>query len=733
MRFLKKNNILNKWGGRVWTMLTFLSIGLVCCLQNAQAQKLKDDEIEEIQNIIELLAEDNETIANNDTYFELLSDLYDNKIDLNKASADKLAVLGNAGLLTERQINSLIQYREEVGKIINKYELQAIPKWDLNTIRKVLPFVKIKGDIGDFNVPLGKLLFGGKHELFIRYGKVLEEQRGYIPRLNAEGEEETPYLGSQHKLYLRYRHKYGQKISYGLTAEKDAGEEFFKGSQSQGFDYYSAHLFVKDVGPFKSVAIGDYHLRLGQGLTAWTDVGVGKSPYIEGIKRQGAVINPYTSVNEYRFFRGLAATAELSKKIDLTGFVSYKNVDNLIERDTLEEIGLIVVSTTVATESGNIIEDGLHRTQAEIDKKHANTQINAGGDLTYRGKKLVAGISSIYTQFENGVNLDVFGTDPYNLFRFKGEQHLNISAHYRYLVGNINFFGETALSNDMNGQIGWATLNGALLSLHPTVDASILFRHFEPEFQSLFGDPFMESSTPNNETGIFTGLQIKPSKVWTIQAYSDLYKHPWLRFRIDGPSWGHEKLIQVTYKPSRSLVIYGRFDTKTEGRNLTSDAEDALDANADYVYAHKRTRYRLDLRYKLNKAVTLKSRVQLSSFEDGVLDKQRGYMVYQELSYQPLSSPVSFNTRYAFFDIESWDARIYAYEKDVLYFFSIPPFNNRGRRFYFNLRYNLSKNITLWGRYARTTYDNLDEVGNGNEASLGNTRTDVKAQVRIRF
>ena len=55
-----------------------------------------------------------------------------------------------------------------------------------------------------------------------------------------------------------------------FTGEKDAGEEFFQGSQKNGFDFYSAHLFVQGFGTIKQLAIGDFQAQFGQGLTFWS-------------------------------------------------------------------------------------------------------------------------------------------------------------------------------------------------------------------------------------------------------------------------------------------------------------------------------------------------------------------------------------------------------------------------------------------------------------------------------
>jgi len=42
------------------------------------------------------------------------------------------------------------------------------------------------------------------------------------------------------------------------------------------------------------------------------------------------------------------------------------------------------------------------------------------------------------------------------------------------------------------------------------------------------------------------------------------------------------------------------------------------------------------------------------------------------LIFKPLSFPVSFSTRLACFDTESYNARIYANENDILYAYSFP-------------------------------------------------------------
>ncbi len=671
-------------------------------------QEISDAELEDL---IEILVEDSDDNVDYDTYLERLTYFNNNPINLNKSSAEDLY---NLGLLTPLQVGSLIYYREYVGKLINIYELQAIPNWDLATIRKVLPFVRVKGGIDDFNVKGGQLLWGGKHQLFMRYSRVLEEQKGYTAADTLDdGSLSNRYLGSQDKLYMRYKYGYGRKISYGFTAEKDAGEEFFKGSQSQGFDFYSAHLYLSDVGPFSQIIVGDYEMRLGQGLTVWNSLGFGKSAYVMNVKRQGSPIRAYTSVHEINFLRGIAASANLTDKISVTAFGSIKPVDvNVVAVDTLTD-EIISISA--------INEFGAHRTESELNTKGAVSQSDVGAHIRYETRRVGLGATVAYNKYDK----PIFRSDsPYNRFRFSGDSNLNYSIDYRLLVGNLHFFGETAFSSFG----GMATLNGVLASLHPTIDVSIVQRHYERNYEAPYSNAFAESSTILNESGLFFGAEVRPKKGWTLRAYFDLYDHPWLRFRTDAPSTGSDKLIQLDYKPSRSLVAYVRFKSETKGQNAANNS-----SPLDFLTPSTKTSFRVNLKYKVNKNITMKSRVELSWFDDEVNPQEKGFMAYQEFSYKPLSFPLSFDIRYMLFDTDSYNTRIYTYEKDVLYFFSIPAYFDQGRRYYITARYKLMRGVDVWLRFAQTTFYNRETIGGGLEEINGSTRSDVKLQVRFKF
>ena len=268
------------------------------------------------------------------TLFDQLEYYLARPLNLNRAEEGDLR---NLGLLSDVQILNLLQHREETGDLLAIYELQVIPGFDGNTIQRILPFVSVNSDLDDFNLSVSEMAFSGKNELYIRWNRILEDQKGYV--LSAE-DSENRYLGSPDQLYVRYKHSYYNKLSYGFTAEKDRGEEFFTGSNSRGFDFYSAHFYLKDYKKWlRALAIGDFRVSFGQGLILFSGFGYGKSAQATTVKRTGRTILPYASVNEALYLRGAGIELAPADNWNVSLFASSRRRDaNLIQQlDTLEQ------------------------------------------------------------------------------------------------------------------------------------------------------------------------------------------------------------------------------------------------------------------------------------------------------------------------------------------------------------------------------------------------------------
>ncbi|MGB0882684.1 MAG: hypothetical protein ACPGSO_06995 [Vicingaceae bacterium] len=712
MRLFKLNTKCHpEWSRRG----VILIVALIFNSSISFAQTKEDKKNKIIEKRIEYLVEDAEdSDADYTTIFDQLSYFFNHPLNLNRANLDDLEELG---LLTSIQINNLLGHIEENGRLMTLEELQTIEGFDLELIKLMLPFVKVSSDVDNAQLSFRELLKNGDNQLFMRYQSVLEERKGFSSISDSAllASPNSRYRGSEPKLYTRYRYKYGRHLSFGFTAEKDAGEEFFAGSQKQGFDFYSAHLFIRNQGKLKQLAIGDYQAQFGQGLTYWSGRAFGKSADIMLIKRSAQGLRAYTSVDESRFLRGSGATFQFGK-IDVTAFYSYKNIDaNVNLTDSLSVDNEVLAITSIQ-------QTGLHRTYNEIEDKGAIAQQNIGGNVTYKTRKLKLGLTGVNSQINTDFTPNL---QTYSQFRNASNKQTKIGADYNWIFKNFNFFGEYTKSIDA----GNAFVSGALITLDPKFSVAALYRNYDRDFQPISSAGIGEGSTNENEKGMYMGFIAKPLKKITLTAYYDQFTFPWLKFGINGPSGGYQYLTQLTYKPSKKLEMYVRIRERDKLENTGVDLTEGI----DYLVHEKQINYRFNYSYKVSESFKLKGRVELINYDKEEAPFETGYLIYQDVHFKGKNSPFSFAFRYAIFDTESFNSRIYAYENDVLYAFSIPAYSNRGVRTYLTARYRVRRGVDLWLRYALTYYDNLDVISSGLEEIQGNHRQEIKAQLRFKF
>ncbi len=698
---------------RPWLILLFLAMGFL-----ATAQPGSDlDRTSIIEQRIEQIAEaaEDENLDYN-TLFEQLSIYFDFPLNLNAASAEDMYSLG---LLSNFQVIQFMEYRREYNQLLSIYELPQIAGWDAASADLIAPFVVVKPVMERERITFESLRKYGKHEVVVRWQRILEDQAGYAP-ISPEELADRPnarYLGSPEKLFMRYRYRFGDRISFGFTGEKDNGEEFFQRTQKQGFDFYSAHLFLKDFGRLQKLAVGDYQAQFGQGLTFWSGLGFNrKSSFTTSIAQSGRGITPYTSINENLFLRGGAATTNLGK-FTLTGFYSGKFIDGNIVAAANDSLDLVEQELVVSS----FQESGFHRTQGEFDDKNAIFQQHYGGNLGYRNTNLQLGFTAVHTEVDGGLDRSL---QAYSQFRANSSANSAMGGDYTWKVRNFLFFGETARS--ANGAI--ATLNSVNINMASRLSINVTQRYYAPDFQPVASIGFGEGSQVENESGVYLGAEFRPFKKWKVNVFFDQFKFPWLRFQVDAPSSGYDFLAQLDYQPSSRLSVYLRYRDRNRQINTREDF-----GSPDFLVDNPRRNLRLNFSYRATNQIRLRSRIEVSESGRGDEPVARGFLIYQDFLYDFTKVPLSFTMRYALFDTDGYDARLYAYENDVLYFFSIPAHSGRGTRVYAMLKYELGRNIDIWLRWAQFYYTDRNEVGTGLEAINGNTRSDVRVQMRWTF
>lgn len=187
-------------------------------------------------------------------------------------------------------------------------------------------------------------------------------------------------------------------------------------------------------------------------------------------------------------------------------------------------------------------------------------------------------------------------------------------------------------------------------------------------------------------------------------------------------------MLQADYHVKDGLNAYFRYqgnqkpiDISVEGPGIDSTMRKML----------SRVRFHFD--YPVGSFISFQDRLELSFSKTEGESLAKGYLVFHDILFRPSGFPVSFTLRYAMFDTDGWDPRIYAYEHDVLYSFSIPAYNDRGIRTYLVVHYTVNKHLDFWLKISDTYYPQKRTVGSGLDEINGKHRTDLRMQVRIRF
>jgi hypothetical protein len=288
----------------------------------------------------------------------------------------------------------------------------------------------------------------------------------------------------------------------------------------------------------------------------------------------------------------------------------------------------------------------------------------------------------------------------------------------------MHLFTEVAINQSLEPAI-WA---GLLMPLKGIVDLSAGYRRIPMDYRAPLGAPLTEASVPAGESGFYTGLQMDLPASLSLSAYLDYYRHNWLRYQTSAPANGYDFLVVVSHQTSKEWENTLRYRHRNKAVDLTGDSQAAP------VGAQKQNQWRLQSRYAAAANWTFTLRADMQMVERP--DKQnlpKGFYLGQDIRYTSNNKKWNITTRYALFDTEEYDTRVYAYEPDVLYSFSTPAYYGRGSRWLIIGKWTILPKLDLWARYAQWNYSNRENIGSGYTLIEGNRSREVKFQLRKRF
>ena len=475
-------------------------------------------------------SEDFEHVAWQD-YEEDLEEMAQHPVNLNTATREELERMP---FLTASQVEDILFYIYRYGQLKSMSELTLISSigWYQRQLMSCFFYVADDGSKPAFP-SLKNIAQYGKHEVMGMLKVPFYERKG-----DASGTD--GYLGYPYKHGLRYQFRYGNSVKLGFVASQDAGEPFFGGRNTMGYDFYSFYLQVKNLGRWKNITLGRYRLNVGLGLILNNDFGFGKLSALTSLGRSSScIIRGHSSRSSANSLQGAAATYTLLKGLELTGFLSYRQID-----------------ATLSADGGGIktiLKTGLHRTVNEIAKQKVASNTLVGGNISYRHQGWHIGGTAFYTSFS--LPLTPNKSQLYKRFAPEGNAFWNASISYGYISHRLTLSGETATGDC--GSI--ATLNAAsyLCSDHFTFMA--LYRFYSARYYSLFSNSFSEGSDVQDENGVYLGFTWIPAHHWSITAYSDFAYFAWPKYQTRESTQSWDNLLNILFQPSRVLPVGGRF------------------------------------------------------------------------------------------------------------------------------------------------------------------------------
>jgi hypothetical protein len=652
--------------------------------------------------------------------FDQLSYYVSHPLNLNRASKVQLEDLP---LLSELQIVALLDHIARNGTLLNVYELQSINGFDAGTIRLILPFITVTEQSEPTSRSIRDLFKGGSNTISFRYSRVLEQEKGFATTdsLSQKSGKSSGYLGSPEKLILNYRFRFRNGLSWGLSARKDPGEQFFRGGEKNGFDFYSLHFLMHTRGLIRTVVLGDYQAGFGQGLITWSGVAFNKTSDACLIRRIGSGLRPYTASSKNNFLRGAGICLQFGKA-EITLFCSYKKLDATVTDTSLN--GRVLQVRTIQT-------TGLHNTAQALAAKGKLGETVEGGRLAFPGKRFNAGITTLLVTYDAALEPK---PAPYNRFEFRGKEAINGGMDYTLVFRNINLFGEAACSAD-NGLSetppSFGVVQGLLVAADERMSFSMLWRNYKRDFHSPYANGFREGSKTANEQGLYTGITLRPGPSITLTAFYDYFNFPWLRYRVNAPSAGNDCFVKLSWNPNKrtSCYIHWRIKEKSLDPPASSNPDEI-----NYPVARKQSNFRVNLSMEACTWLHLNTRMEVIQETDSVSTLETGFLLFQSLIIHKKGLPLSLTTSYGLFDTPSGNTRIYAYEKGVPGSFAVPSFSGRGSRLSTVCRYDLNRQWKLWISFTRTFYDNLHSIGAGTLDQInGNRKSELSLELKFNF
>jgi hypothetical protein len=579
------------------------------------------------------------------------------QVNINHATAQEL---NDIQVLTPEQIKQFILFRNTFGNFVSLAELQAIPYWDVFTIKKILPFLLIENTT-HFFPSFKEFINKSAYSLLYRTGGKIMDTLGKP----ASNQEKSTNNKNNYAQLISYRHKTKDLLQWGFTTEKDAGEK-------NVLDHTSAFIAIENKKILKQLIAGDFIVNLGQGLIHWQGHAFGKSSNLIQGYRQSQTYKPHTGTDENIFHRGIAIALD-KNNIELSSFISLLPIDANIVTDNIS--GRRTVSS--------ILTSGLHRTEFELEDKDALKQTTWGGRMAWNSSKGKIAINHV--NFHHDIPISKRPL-PYNQFAISGTDWRNTSMDYGWSLPIGFLFGEIAMDKHSNT----ALTAGVIKSLDSKFDLSLILRSMSSRYKAIQSNTLTQQGEAGNEKGFFICFNFTPTPKTRIEGFADHFMNSWPLYYNDGIRRGQSYAIQYVWHPDKKNELYLRWQ-----QNQITNNQEAEQSRTNYLNNNFSNRIRFHLSSMIGESLTLRYRTEIIWIRKDGGEPEKGALTYTEMIMKTPRSPFSISIRFTWHETNSYASRLYAYERDVLSYHAVPAHYDNGNRSYLLLQYKLSRSVQL--------------------------------------
>ena len=607
---------------------------------------------------------------------EQLEWLRKHPINLNTAD---FTTLIRIPLLLPQQAQAILAYRNQLGSFQSLSQLNAIPDLPSDFLEQISPYVRVTAAATRWQVPL-------HFETRTRIKRQVE-----TPPEFTEGK----YFNTPEKVYQRVLINHRDQLTAGVLLERDSGERRLNDFQS----YFLHFPYL----PFQSeLIVGNYTVEIAQGLIQSGAFGNGLSSNpTQAIVKHRRRIKPYRSVSESKSLYGGAW--QLNRP-HFTGL--------LLASQTRYDAAKDASGTVTSFD-----ESGLHRTPTEIAKKDQIQEKRWGGSINViPWPAFQVGATYTISKFNQWVDL----SEPIRKrFAFRGQQQELWGLDFNLLVNQLNIFGEWARTptGESAAQIG------AILSFSG-LTTTFLFRQYGQQFYNFHGQSFGSfSATPANQKGFYSGISYQINRKTSLKAYFDFYRTPWRTYFETMPIESQKAFVQIFHKLDKSWWITIQWRGKTITKNSDLQRTQSLRWQLDY-----RLSDRFLIRNRLEKKWT--KIVHPALWHQSDTSSEEGWSVYQNLIIKPRSN-LSIYTRLGFFDVPTFDTRIFVFENDVPGVMTNRMLFGRGSRWYLLIKYDWFEWLNFALKLTNNFYEDASTNGNSADESNANSINEISLLIDI--